>query len=208
MIDISITHNIDRVVRFWNRMERQQVPFASAKALTFTARDAAMVERADLPKTFRQPTPWIARGIRFAPATKAEQIASVFVMPQQSAYLSPYVFGLRQPGTGGGRRVARPVNQRTNRYGNLTRGTVRRLMAKPNTFAGRVKGVDGVWQRAGGRRNPRLKLLVAFDRVEAVRRRYRWQDRVAQTVFERHPEHFVAALADAVRTAERRSRRR
>ncbi len=208
VIEIDVVDNIDRVVRFWHQLERREVPFASAKALTFTARDAATVEREGLDEVFRQPTPWTRRGIRYTPATKAEQIATVFVMPQQGQYLSPYVFGLRQPGTAGGERVARPVNQRVNRYGNLTRGTVRRLLVRPNTFAGRVNGVDGIWQRAGGRRNPRRKLLVAFDRRQAVRRRYMWQDRVAQTVFERHPEHFIAALRDALRSAERRSRRR
>lgn len=207
MIDIELDHNVHRVERFWNRLERQQAPFAIAVSLTRTARDSMRVEREALPTIFRQPTPWIERGIRFTPATKAEQVASVFVMPQQGEYVSPYVFGLRQPGTGGGRRVARPVNQRTNRYGNLSRGTVRRLLARPNTFIGTVNGVDGIWQRVGGRRNPRPRLQVAFDPPEAVRRRYKWQDRIAQTVFDRHPEHFLQALEDAVRTAERRTRR-
>lgn len=88
MLDISLDHNIDRYARY----------------LTRTACDVMMVERQALPRILRQPTSWISQGIRFTPATKAELISSVYVLPGQRQYLSPSGYDLRRPGTVGGWR--------------------------------------------------------------------------------------------------------
>lgn len=103
----------------------------------------------------------------------------------------------RSAGGAAGQPAGQPLWQPDARHGPASAGAAEHL---------RQARERRRWDLAtgGGRRNPRPKLLVAFVKRRAVRRRYMCQDRVARTVFDRHPEHFIAALADAVRNAERR----
>lgn len=60
-----------------NSIREDQIPFATAKALTNTAQAAMNAVRTKLPAQFRIRNAWTAQGVRFTLATKANPVAFV-----------------------------------------------------------------------------------------------------------------------------------
>src|ERR1035437_6303847 len=59
------------------RVRIDQIPFATAKALTNTAQAAMTAVRAKLPSQFRLRNTWTVQGVRFEMATKTRPVAKV-----------------------------------------------------------------------------------------------------------------------------------
>jgi hypothetical protein len=47
---------------------------------------------------------------------------------------------------------------------------------------GNVKGIDGVWRRTGGKKNPGLKLLIAFENSVFYKKRIEFYKTVTGVV--------------------------
>ena len=77
MVTISVKSNIGDVLKQL-AARREQVPFAIAKALTDTAKEAQATIRQELPQRFTIRTPWVAKGIRIRSATKQSLTAMVY----------------------------------------------------------------------------------------------------------------------------------
>jgi hypothetical protein len=155
---ISMKADIKQATAKLRGAQRKQIPFATAKALTNTAWDVAKEEKRQLPMKLDRPTPFTLRAFGVKRATKNRLVATVFIKPIQAAYLGFQIRGgIRKPS---GRAIGVPVNQRLNRYGNMTRGKIKALLAKPDHFSGTINGVGGIYQRQkkGG-----VKLIVAWE---------------------------------------------
>lgn len=187
----------DNFLSFAGRLDdlaRQEMPFAMAQAINLAADEATDAVAAHFEKVLDRPRAFTLKGLRVKKAMKARPVATVFVLPIQSRYLSILE-------TGGTRRPRRerlldPVNTRLNKFGNVPRRQVETLLAKRNVFRGTVRGIDGIWQRQPGGR--RLKLLIAFDRSQAYRPVIRFELTVEKTVSETIRRNFGKTLAQAV----------
>jgi hypothetical protein len=56
MIQISVSSDIERLTRHLREIERKQIPFATATALTAAAKHAQAEVRARIPSIFDRPT--------------------------------------------------------------------------------------------------------------------------------------------------------
>lgn len=196
MFTINVSSNVRQWSREFQDKYRNQLPFATAKALTNTAQDIQREITRHLPDIFEKPTPFTQRAIGYQRATKRELTALVFVKDIQAAYLGLQV-------TGGERRPKRralllPAGVERNVYGNIPRTKLRTLLRRRDVFSGNVGGIGGIWQRKG--RN--LRLLIAYEPKAEYRKRFPFYEiarQVASRVLERN---FRAAWAQAVATAK------
>jgi hypothetical protein len=195
VIQISVKHNIEDTIRRL-RAQTKQVPFAIAKALTDTARDAARDVQSKLPQVIDRPTPFTRNSIRWKRATKQTLTSAVYIAPIAAAYLSPLITGeTAKPRKG--KALVLPGADRLNQYGNIPRTRIRTLLRNPKNFAGTVRGVGGIWQRKGRS----VRLLIRFEPEQSKRVSFPFYRMVEESVRKRFDANFRAALEYAMRTA-------
>lgn len=137
-------------------LAKNQLKFALAKTLTDLAIDAASVMTESLDASFDKPTPFTKKAFAIKSARKNNLRADVFAKKTQAAYLVMTETGERRkpgmPGTGK-RAIIAPAGIRLNSYGNIPKGQVRKLLAKPDVFSGTItfhktgQTISGIWQR-------------------------------------------------------------
>lgn len=213
-----ITTGINDVRRAIKNAAKQR-RFAAAVALTRTARQAAEDQKRQAVKELDRPTPFTLRGFRYKKATKKTLQSSVYIAPIQAEYLRWAVDGGRRPKRAKSGE-ALPVNISINRFGNIpgrSKGNIKKLIQRPDTFAGTVRGVYGLWQRGRESRSGRfsasgvsrkrnvqsdsLKLLVRFEPDTQYKKRLRFYRTADQTFFRHYDREFNSALQRALRTA-------
>jgi hypothetical protein len=150
MIDLSVRAEFKGLEKTLSAFAYKQLPFAQAQAVNTLAKRVAAVESANLKREFPTLTPFTERSVGVKRATKADPTAIVFIKPVAAQYLKPY----EDNGThflGGKKALLVPIDQATNQYGNLPRGTLASLKGRSDVFIGSVKtkagAVNGVWQR-------------------------------------------------------------
>ncbi|AEI76540.1 hypothetical protein CNE_1c11850 [Cupriavidus necator N-1] len=195
MLTVSVRHNIADVRKTLDNIAQKQMPFAIAKALTQTAKAVAGVESRALPRELDKPTPFTMRAFGTKPATKQRQIASVFIKPDQWKYLRYQVDGGERRPTK--RAVVIPQGLRVNQYGNMPKGAIRKLLAKPGVFSGTVNGVPGIYQRKGRS----VALLVKYVDKAGYKRRFDFAGIGQQAIAAEFGAIFGRALAGALATA-------
>ncbi len=195
-MQINVKSDLKALSKHLDRIQKKQIPFATAKALTQTAKDAqAAAKRAAVAKLDR-PTPFTLRGFAIERATKRNLRARVFIKSVQAKYLKWQIEGGVKSGGRRGLRV--PANIRVNKYGNIPRGRVLKLLAQANVFRGEVDGVMGIWQRYK-RKAP--KLLIALEPRIRYGIKFPFGRIVQGSARRRLVINFKKALADALRTA-------
>lgn len=96
---ISITNDLDRLTKWASVIARDQVPYATALALTKTGQDVKAAIEREMVDVFDRPTPYTLRGFRLYPARKNNLEARVWFRPAAGSgsdardYLGPQVFG-------------------------------------------------------------------------------------------------------------------
>jgi hypothetical protein len=205
-----------KTLRGW---ARDQIPFASARALTFVAQDIAKGEGEQVLETMAKATPFTRRAFGVIAATKTRQTATVFARDRQAMYLDPYAFGGRQV-LFSKKAMLTPAAIPLNAYRNIPRGKIQALKGRKDIFIGKVRtrgGVelDGVWRRPpalksgkrhrGGGPLPRgkLQLLILFTDPKTVTKHLPYIERAQSTVRRSLPRAWERGLAEALRTAWR-----
>lgn len=194
-ITVSVRSTIRDLSRDIDRDLRSQLPFATAKALTDTAKDVQRELTAEIDRVFDRPTPFTKRAIGVVTAKKATLTARIFVKDIQAQYLGLEIEGgTRRPK---GRALVMPGKQiPLNQYGNLPRNKVRQLLARKDVFSGAVRGVPGLYQRT-----PRgAKLLILWERQAQYRPRLRFYDVARKVIDARITDNFKRAFAQAIAT--------
>jgi hypothetical protein len=194
MLSVSVRTNIDAVNKSLSDVLKTQMPFAIAKALTATAKDTQAQLVAALPRQLDKPTPFTLRAFGVRPATKRSHKAVVYVKPDQWKYLR-YQFdgGVRTPDK---RALIVPQKLRLNKYGNMPRGAIKRLLAKQGYFSGTINGVPGIYQRKG----KVTQLVAAYADKVAYKKRYPFQEIGQRAVAKTFGKNFEAALQQALST--------
>lgn len=201
-MQISITSDFKKAQKALGRMSKQ-VPFAASLAMNKTAESIQSVEKRKIQSDLDRPTPAVVKSIRVQRSSKRYLNAAVFVLPAISNFLHYQVEGgTRAPR---GRTEAVPVKIRLNKYGNIParrQNKIAKLLARPDTFSGTVRGVPGIYQRGRGRmRNKKVKLLLAYENRISYRPRFPFY-RYAQTTLNRvWRRQFNNAIARALRSA-------
>lgn len=204
---ISVRSNVKQISKNLSALAYKQLDFATARALTTLAKEVQAAEKANLKTAFKHPKPFTVNSIGMRGATKASLEARVFVKPVAAKYLQPYE-------TGGahvlpGRALLNPKDIRLNQYGQLSRGTMKRLQGRSDIYIGKIKTahgeIDGVWQRIKKARKDgstrRLKLLIRFGDALPVDERLNYGSRARAIVDRRFNPVFGAAMAKAIATA-------
>lgn len=158
MITISVKHNIDDVVRNLNDQFRNQVPFATAKALTLTAKSVQAGMRTEMASVFDRPKPYTLGGTYITPATKANQVATVGIKDQasggraQAKYLASQISGGARRMAGyevvlqkigllpSGWRAVPAAGAKLDRYGNMSQPQFTEIIVSLRTYILRFKG--------------------------------------------------------------------
>lgn len=203
-MDFRVSHNIRQVERGLSDFARRQLPFATALALTRTARDIKANSEKRLRRRLDRPTPFTLRAFAVRRATKRRLAAEVFAKDRQAAYLSfAEDGGTRRPK---GEAIVVPAERtRRNRYGNMPRGAIGRALARGDTFSGDPAGPrgGGIWKRVGRKGRGGLRLVADYAKRAVYRPRLGFEDGAVKTTRARLPAHLTAALAHAIRTARR-----
>ena len=192
---INIRHDLNPLIRSLD-LRRDQVPYATARALTKTAQAVRLDVMAELPKVFDRPVPFTMGAIGYLAASKTSLESSVFIRDAQAAYLRKQIEGRTELPKG--RALVEPVNVDLNQYGNMPRNKVRQLLARKNVFSGSVNGIAGIWQRVGRRQ---LKLLVKFEAKREVSRRFDFFGIVKTSIGKHLLDQMRESIAAAMRTA-------
>lgn len=196
MATINVSSNVKAVSRSLNDIASKQIPFATARALTTTAKLVQARITSDLPTIFDRPTPFTMRAIGVTPATKASQTAVVFVKDAQAKYLEiEETGGTRTPASVA---LVLPGTIKLNMYGNMPKGALQRAKAKGNVFVGTVRGVSGFWMRT----KAGLKLLAEFKAKATYKPIFKFKDRAEESVKRIFPARLQLAIATALKTAK------
>lgn len=140
--------NLDEVVRRLDRLAREQVPYATALALTKTAQAAQAATRAEMTRVFDRPTPFTLASTFIRPATKSRLEAQVFLKDLDNkgggsarTRLAPQVYGgtrrwkrmeglLMRTGLMAPGEVAVPGEAaKLDAYGNMSRGQLVQILS-------------------------------------------------------------------------------
>lgn len=192
----SAVIGVERVKAAVDRYGSQAV-FATAVALTETAKQAQRQVASALPEIFDNPNPFTQRAIAALPAKKENLVATVLVKDQQAEYLGiQETGGVRTPKPGA--PVFMPKNIRTDRYGNVPPRFWRQLdqLLATKVYVGSqtvsVKTRRQVSSYGGGLfvasgSNPRTRHLPPgiYERPKTGRRRSSWDSAGTKGVLER-----------------------
>lgn len=151
-MQIKLSSNLPSVAEAYRRAERQ-VPFALARALTFTARDVRDAERKGM-SVFDRPTSYTLNSLYLRPATKQTLQAEVWLKGDGSRdaapgrhYLLPQIEGGSRPLKRFEQRLVRSGYMSSNEravpgsgaqldsYGNVSRGQIVKILSQLKTAA-------------------------------------------------------------------------
>lgn len=209
----AITTNADEVSRAFLFLKRDQVPFATAVALTRVAQQARLSVQAQMGQTFTLRSPRVVKTIRINAARKRDRPirSEVGILDQ---FLADHATGAVRKATKS-RRLAIPTKFAASKR---TRGGKIRAGMKPRRILQRKGGrVEGEGNRAtilrGAGRGAGRKLLRMFMLRSRVKIDETWpfEKQVVRKAKANYGAEFVGALGDAVRTARTkhiRTRRR
>lgn len=196
---LRVKADVKQVTRYLNKIQRKQVPFATALALTTTAKDAQAEEIKQMSTRMDRPTPFTLKGVTIIPAKKNRLIATVLVKRIQEEYLQHQITGGTVNHRGAGTGVP-TKHKKLNKYGNIA-GRRLGLVKGTKEFIATINGTTGVWKRTGGRRNRKLQLLIGFHRETSYRPIYPFQSIAYKTAKARFRRNFERAMTRALATA-------
>lgn len=130
---IMRTIGVAQLLQGFNAVTSEQAPFAMAKALTMTVRDARVKVTEHIKNDFDNPTTFTQNAMAFSPATKQTLKSSVFVKEIQSAYLFEQIKGgargfKKFEEKFGFNEIALPGwGAKRNQFGNMSKAEIKRI---------------------------------------------------------------------------------
>lgn len=221
-VTISVRADFKALQKQLHDLAAKQIPFAEAQAVTALAKRVAAAETEAISETFANPRAFTKKSVGVRPARKGYPVALVYMKDITAAYLKPYEDGgaHKLPG----RALLNPKDIRLDANGQLPRGTMAALRARPDIFIGVIKtangeAINGVWQRVtntkkvsllngkgkklrglnrAAKDDPgHLKLLIRFGDALPVKEHLGWKERAARII----KEHGTAELRRACEAA-------
>jgi hypothetical protein len=188
----NIKGDLKPITKHLTKVQKKQIPFASAAAINETLKQVVKAEQMQITKRLDRPTPFTVKAFKIRYAKKHALHGEVIIKPAQWKYLKYQIEG----GTRTGKIGVPTANAKLNKYGNL-----------PGRRKGLIRGKKqymndkGVWERSGGKKNPRSKLVVAFASSVTYTKRfpfYKIADGVARSQFQKNFQRSIKrAIASA-----------
>lgn len=196
MIDLNVKSNIKEVTRHLNDIQKKQVPFAAARALTWTAQDAQSYIQDKIQTIFNITKKWWLKqqptGIKIIPAKKNHLVSSVYT----DAYFGP----LQEEG--GTKRPRRSKSlliptDKTPKSRRKAGGAAASLKAQ-NVFSDK----RGIFRRTGGRKRKNQKLAMLFHRDDSakIKPRFGFKTMAAKIAAKKFKDNFLKSLEQALKT--------
>jgi hypothetical protein len=197
MLKISVRSNVKQFTKGLTRIQKKQVPFATARALTWTAQDVqkAIVDR--IQGAFNVTKKWWLKqqptGIKVRPAKKTNLSTRV--------YTNAHFAKLQEDG--GTKRPARAKNLL------VPTGKVPKSRRKSGGAAVMLKGKKtfstkkGIYRRKGPKKKSVVELLFARTKTAHIAPRFGFRRTAIRTVRKRFKRNFARSLDKALNTAKR-----
>jgi len=189
----NVKGDLKPITKHLKRMQKKQIPFASAMAINDTLKQVVKAEQIQITKRLDRPTPFTVKAFKIKWAKKHALHGEVQIKPIQWKYLKYQIEG----GTRTGKIGVPTSNAKLNKYGNIPGRRKGLIRTKKQYMNDR-----GVWERSGGKRNPKTKLIVAFASSVTYRKRFPFQkiaDGVARSQFKKN---FRRSIKRAIATAK------
>ncbi len=200
-IDVRMdVKDINRKMRAFS----SEFAFATAKALTDTAKDAqAEIRNKELPRVFDLKNRWTQSGIRITPAKKDMPSASVY---SRDWYLTDHEHGkIRYPFRG--KYIAIPGRGLSvAKSGRITKSKrPDAVMRRPDVFivSLRKSGLKAIVQRPRKKAEARagkLNVLYILKPKVRIKEKLRFKDTVAEVVNKRFKRNYIRILNQAIRS--------
>ena len=190
-VRIRVLDDVERFTRSMDDAARRHVPFALARALTWTAKDAQSDVRDELPKRFTLRNSWVRNGIRITPAPKASPQAVV-------GSLEPFMERQETGGpkrSRGGHRIAVPKAKPSKVIPRAQRPAA--VRNKPRVFTVQTAYGAGIFRRLGKQRYP-LQVLYWLKHGVQVKPAFGFKSTTGTTVHDRFGPNFVESLSQAM----------
>ena len=195
-VAVNVRANIKQLTRQLSEMAESQIPFATALALTKTAQSAQRSELIAMERQLDRPTPFTKRGVAIRKATKNNLRAMVFIREQQAEYLDAVINGgTRKPK---GRAHVLPVATKRNKFGNIPRGRIKKLLQRDDVYSDGDAEVAGIYQRIRG---GGVRLLFAYERTTKYTAQYKFYEVAERRIQQVIGRQFNLALVRALRSA-------
>ena len=199
-MQVSIEVNAKEFERKIGRIFKRHIPYATKDAINhvaFKSRKALMAQAA---RKFDRPINYTIKAFRVEQAREHNLTGRVFILHNQSKYLGYQIDGgVRFPKK---RAVPVPVGLKLNGYGNMPRGAIRRLLARPNSFSGKPRGGNrpaGIWQEVGGKRSKRLKLMVGYEPSVKYKKKFAFYKIINGVIKNNFDKAMAKSLEKAIR---------
>lgn len=228
-VNVIASSNAAQISRAFEWLAKDQIPFATAVALTRVAQNAQLVLRKGIEQgskeffTIRSPRP--AQGVRFVPAKKQDWPKPYAVVGDKDSFMVLQVTGGQKKSRIGNARVAVPFDilQRNRTAGGSIRGAKKPvpLRQRPDVFLDTQHANTEIKQRiaSGGPAVPGAKatkvgglanlhgLVTYWVLVDHANIKRRWPfDTIARDVCAKnYATHFRVELEAAVRSARVRA---
>jgi hypothetical protein len=208
---------LKEVLDGFNEFTVNQAPFAVAKALTMTVKNAQANLTEHIKTTFDKPTAFTQRAMAITPATKQTLRASVFVKEAQAQYLFPQMTGgargfktfeekFKTPSGMGFIMPGQAAEK--NQYGNISKAKLLKIARDVNTsgnakrfFSGKPKGGKhpaGVYTRVNN--NTSIAPLLIFATNAQYEKRFKFSEIAQDTVDKQFEQNLQAAWSAAIKT--------
>lgn len=207
MIKLDVRSNIKQFSKHLDGIQKKQVPFATARALTWTAQESQKDIQTAIPNIFNVTKKWWMKqqptGVRITPAKKTDLEAVVYT----KAYFADLQErgGIRTPYQGGGLLVP---TDRVPKYGRKAGGAGKVLAGKKILRKGgkpdgspvlKMKsGKQGVFRRKSKKT---IELLYTYIPRAQVRARFGFAKMAKQSAMQNFDKKFVRSLKAAIKTA-------
>jgi len=191
-INFNIKGDLKPIIKHLDKLQRKQIPFASANAINTTLFDIMKAEKAQLPKKLDRPKNYTIKAFKINKAKKTRLVGDIHVIPKKYEYLKYAIEG----GTRTGNVLVPTKHAKLNKFGNIP-GLKDGKKLKKNQYKAKINNTYGVWERT----KTRTKLIILFTKTATYKKRfpfYKIADGVARKKFQRN---FKKALSRAMRTA-------
>lgn len=179
MLKVSVKAEVKAVEKWLTDIQKKQLPFATAKALTRTGQKIKEAEIAEMKSVLENPTPFTLKALQLRPATKQNLTAIVWFKDfagkgnPAGQYLLPQIQGgqrklKRSERWLGNRYLVPGKSVKLDKYGNMPKGQLTKALANTRALPDAAQHT-----RKGGRGYANSKYFYATIRgVSAVWERY------------------------------------
>lgn len=192
-MQISVQHTLNELSDHLTSLQKEQIPFATAKALTQTAWNARSFGQDGMDRDLEKVKAYTLNAFQVKGATKRSQRSAIQLKPNQAQYLGWVIEGGEKRGSNG-KGIGVPYKRK-----RITPTAYRKMVARDDTFIAEIKGIVGLWKRLP---HQRVKLLIAMEAtVDYNPNTWRYYEDVARAVSTRFPVHWNKAMTTALKSA-------